>query len=55
VTNILKTVPCYKIWPFLVNYKSVKFYSAGPRASTAKHFTAVTITRAKCKKYAVTN
>jgi len=26
-----KALACSKIWPFFVNYKSVKFYSTGPR------------------------
>jgi len=31
VTDKRKALACDKIWPFFVNYESIKFYSTGPR------------------------
>ncbi len=31
VTDKRKALACDKIWPFFVHYKSVKFYSTGPK------------------------
>jgi hypothetical protein len=38
VTDKRKALACGEIWPFFINYESVKFYSTGPRAQCYNRF-----------------